>query len=119
MTFACRVSASDTVVGRYGDEPGLSGAEICPLELEAAAPAFLHISESRGGGTNWNTIFQLCTNKLMNDNGFLIEGAGALPSADCGAAKGVLTVVMATGAERLWRSPDLSWSQAIFYTCSP
>lgn len=69
----------------------------------------------QGGRTNWNSILQLCTNKLMNDNRLLIEGTGAIPSADCGAANGVLRVVIATGAERLWRSPDLSWSQIIFY----
>lgn len=81
--------------------------------------SFTSNEREQGERTNWNAIFQLCPNKLMNDNGFLIEGAGAIPSADCGAAKGVLRVVMATGAERLWRSPNLSWSQIVFYTCSP
>lgn len=55
----------------------------------------------------------------MNDNGLLIEGTGAVHSADCGAANGVLWVVMVTGTERLWRYPDLSWSQIVFYICSP
>lgn len=69
----------------------------------AAAPVFLNIvsQQERGGRTNWNAILQLCTNKLMNDNGLLIEATGAIPSADCGAANGVLRVVMATGVERL------------------
>lgn len=94
------------------------------LELEPSTglPSLLSLTSSRreqGGRTNWNAILQLCTNKLMNDNALLIEGTGAIPSADCGAANGVLRVVMATGTERLWRSPDLSWSQIIFYTCSP
>lgn len=33
----------------------------------------------------------------MNDNGSLIEGTEAIHPADCGAANGVLRVVMATG----------------------
>lgn len=92
------------------------------LLLRCCHPCFpLHYISRREqrGRTNWNSILQLCTNKLMNDNGLLIEGTGAIPSADCGATNGVLRVVMATGAERLWRSPDLSWSQIIFYTWSP
>lgn len=130
MTFACRASTTDTVLGRYRDEPGLNRAEISLIELvsgagaerRAAAPALLYVisaGREQEGRTNWNSILQLCTNKLMNDNGLLIEGTGAIPSADCGAANGVLWVVMATGGGRLWRSPDLSWSQIIFYTCSP
>lgn len=69
----------------------------------AAAPVFLNIisQPERRGRTNWNAILQLRTNKLMNDNGLLIEATGAIPSADCGAANGVLRVVMATGVERL------------------
>lgn len=59
----------------------------------------------QGGRTNWNSILQLCTNKLMNDNGLLIEGTGAI---DYATANGVLLVAMATGEERLRRSPDLS-----------
>lgn len=55
----------------------------------------------------------------MNDNGLLIEGTGAIHSTDCGAANGVFRVAMATGTERLWRSPDLSWSQILFYTSAP
>lgn len=34
----------------------------------------------------------------MNDNGLLIECTGAIHSADCSAANGVLSVVMATGS---------------------
>lgn len=44
----------------------------------------------------------------MNDNGLLIEGTGAIRPADYATANGVLLVAMATGAERLRRSPDLS-----------
>lgn len=93
-------------------------------ERSAGLPLYclaLHYISRRGQGgrTNWHSILQLCTNKLMNDNGLLIEGTGAIHSADCGAANGVLRVVMVTGTERLWRSPDLSWSQIVFYICSP
>lgn len=135
MTFACLASTTDTVPGRYGDEPGLNGAEISSMERGqrsrngAQGLPLLHChlcfplhyisGWEQGGRTNWNSILQLCTNKLMNDNGLLIEGTGAIHSADCSAANGVLRVVMATGAEKLWRSPDLSRSQIIFYTCSP
>lgn len=130
MTSACLAKTTDTVLERYRDEPGLKGAEISPMErgsgtgtaLSCCRLCFpLHYISRReqGGRTNWNSILQLCTNKLMNDNGLLIEGTGAVPSADCGAPNGVLRVVMATGAARLWRSPDLSGSQIIFYTCSP
>lgn len=41
----------------------------------------------------------------MNNNGLLIEGTGAI---DYATANGVLLVAMATGEERLRRSPDLS-----------
>lgn len=41
----------------------------------------------------------------MNDNGLLIEGTGAI---DYATANRVLLVAMATGGERLRRSPDLS-----------
>lgn len=36
----------------------------------------------------------------MNDNGLLIEGAGAVRPADCAAANGVLRVAMATARKR-------------------
>lgn len=96
---------------------------LAPYRCTTAASASLYILSvgecMEGGRTNWNSILQFCTNKLMNDNGLLIEGTGAIHSADCGATNGVLRVAMATGTERLWRSPDLSWSQILFYTCSP
>lgn len=108
---------------RYVDEPALSGGEICPVEQKQSTglPSLLSFTSyqwKQGGRTNWNAILQLCTNKLMNDNGSLIEATGAILSTDCGAANGVFWVVMVTGAKRLWRSPDLSWSQINFYTCS-
>lgn len=62
----------------------------------------------QGGRTNWNSLSQPFTNKLMNDNGLLIEGTGAIRPDDCATTNGVLLVAMATGAERLWTSPDRS-----------
>lgn len=117
MTFACLASTTDTVPGRYGDEPGLDGAEISPMERVSGVGTdsrrrplhrrllcfalLLSAGDLQGGRTNQDSILQLCTNKLMNDNGLLIEGTGAIHSADCGVANGVLRVVMATGGERL------------------
>lgn len=74
--------------------------------------------QEQGGKSNWDAILELCKNKLMNDNGSLIEGTEAIPSTDSDAANGVLRVVMVMGAVRLWRPPDPSWSQIIVYTCS-
>ncbi|KAK5605559.1 hypothetical protein CRENBAI_010252 [Crenichthys baileyi] len=123
-------STTDIVLGRQLDEPGLSGEEISSTEHSSRAgtqrraaaakstASFTVISAGRvqGERANRNSISQLCTNKLMNDNGLLIEGTGAIHPADCFSANGVLRVAMATGTERLWRSPDLSWHQIIFYT---
>lgn len=55
----------------------------------------------------------------MNDNGLLIEGTGAIHPADCFSANGLRRVAMATGTERPWRSPDLSWHQIIFLHMLP
>lgn len=74
----------------------------------SASSYFILAAERREWRTNWNSIALPCTNKLMNDNGRLIEGIGAIYSVDCGAANGVLWVVMVTGTERLLRL--LTWA---------
>lgn len=108
---------SDTVLRRFRAEPGLHGAQISPMERgsRVGAAAVSLCIPSATGKSRWNSILQLCTNKLMNDNELLIEGAGAAPSGwDCCALNGVLRVV--TGVWRLWRSLDPSWSQIISNT---
>ena len=37
MTFVCLASTTDTVLGRYKDEPGLDGEEISPMERGSGA----------------------------------------------------------------------------------